>query len=128
MLLDGGTEEAVATSFMLSNEYAAMHVGNQEFVKALYRDVLGLRPDANGQAAHLAALAAGKTRAQLVATFLGSEERYHRVVDQLYLQFFQRHADLTGMAWYASKLKSGDQTVCALAQSLVAADEYFAQL
>jgi hypothetical protein len=89
---------------------------------------LGRAPDANGLAAHLAALAGGKTRAQLVATFLGSDERYHRVVDQLYLQFYQRHADLTGMAWYASKLKSGDETVRALAQSFVAADEYFAQL
>ena len=55
-------------------------------------------------------------------------QRYHRVVDQLYLQFYQRHADLTGMAWYASKLKSGDETVRTLAQSFVAADEYFAQL
>ena len=127
-LLGGGTEEAVATSFMLSAEYAAMHVGNTEFVKALYRDVLGRSPDASGQAAHLASLAGGKTRAEVVATFLSSSERYHRVVDQLYMQYFQRHADLTGMVFYASKLKAGEQTARAMAQSLVAADEYFAQL
>ncbi len=128
VLLNGGNEDTVASSFMLSSEYASMHVGNQEFVKALYRDVLGRAPDAAGQAAHLAALAGGQTRAQLVAAFLGSDERYHRVVDQLYLQFYQRHADLTGMAWHASKLKSGDQTVRGLAQAFVAADEFFAQL
>ena len=44
VLLGGGNEDAVATSFMLSSEYAAMHAGNQEFVKALYRDVLGRAP------------------------------------------------------------------------------------
>ena len=65
---------------------------------------------------------------EVVGTFLSSDERYHRVVDQLYSQYFQRHADLTGMAWYASKLKAGEQTVRSLAQSFVAADEYFAQL
>jgi hypothetical protein len=32
------------------------------------------------------------------------------------------------MVWHASKLKSGEQTVRSLAQSFVAADEYFAQL
>lgn len=127
-LLGGGTEEAVAASFMLSSEYAAMHVGNTEFVKALYRDVLGRGPDSPGQAAHVSALAGGKTRAELVATFLSSEERFRRIVDQLYGQFYQRHADLTGMVWHASKLKSGEQTVRSLAQSFVAADEYFAQL
>lgn len=127
-LLNGGTEEAVAASFMLSAEYAAMHVGNTEFVKALYRDVLGRGSDAPGQAAHVATLASGKTRAEVVATFLSSGERYHRVVDQLYMQFFQRHADLTGIAWYGAKLKAGEQTVRAMAISLVAADEYFAQL
>jgi hypothetical protein len=128
MLLNGGTEDAVATSFMLSTEYAALHVGDAEFVKALYRDILGRAPDATGQAAHLATLASGKTRAQVVATFLSSDERYHRIVDQLYGQYFQRHADLTGMAWYASKLKTGEQTVRSLSQTLIAADEYFAQL
>jgi len=127
-LLGGGTEEAVAASFMLSAEYAAMHVGNTEFVKALYRDVLGRAPDPVGQAEHLAALAGGKTRAELVSTFLSSDERYRRIVDQLYGQFYQRHADLTGMVWHASKLKSGEQTVRSLSKAFVAADEYFAQL
>jgi hypothetical protein len=127
-LVHGATDDSLATSFMLSSEYASMHATNQSFVDALYGDVLGRAADANGRASHMAALASGLSRADLVAGFLSSTERSRRTVDQLYDQMLERHADLAGMEWYAARLRSGQYTTRTLAQIFAASDEYFAKL
>jgi hypothetical protein len=47
---------------------------NEGYVRALYQELLGREPDADGFAAHLAGLERGLTRAQLRDVFLQSDE------------------------------------------------------
>lgn len=47
---------------------------NEAYVTALYRDLLGREPDADGLASHLRGLETGMSRAQIRDVFLGSDE------------------------------------------------------
>ncbi|HTM54232.1 MAG TPA: DUF4214 domain-containing protein, partial [Pirellulales bacterium] len=126
VLQNGASEDSVATSFMLSAEYTALHNSNQNFVDALYQDVLSRSADPAGRASHLDSLSNGQTRSEAIASFLSSNERYNKVVDQLYSQYLGRHADTTGLAFYVDKLKNSPATARSLAQTLLSSDEYFA--
>jgi hypothetical protein len=126
-LASGVSEDAVAASFLVSAEYTASHASNEAFIAGLYRDVLGREADATGLNNNVAALAAGRTRAELVALFLTCDERYVRVINQSYGLYLDRAADPTGLASYLAKLRSGELNARSLAATLAASDEYFAK-
>lgn len=52
----------------------APSAGDADYVKSLYRDLLGREPDADGFRAHLAGLARGASREDIRQVFLGSAE------------------------------------------------------
>ena len=78
VLLQGGSENQIATELLLSNEYQVANAGNGAFVAGLYRDLLGRVADPQGRQGWLTALANGRSRAEVVASFLTSAERQGR--------------------------------------------------
>ena len=80
-LLDGGASlQQAAAGFVASVEFQARYgaTTNAQFVTLLYDNVLDRSPDAGGLATWVAALDAGRTRAQVVAGFSESAEFQNR--------------------------------------------------
>jgi len=94
-------------------------VGPQEaFVRALHEDFLG-RPAGDVEVAgRLAELAAGRTRADLVRGFAGSDQWIQALVDDYYRSTLGRPADDAGRAHWIRVLRSG------VSPATVAADFY----
>jgi len=119
----GMSEQAVALAILTSPEYQQLHLGNTDFVTALYHDVLGRDGSASEVAAAVAQLGAGLSRTALAQGFLTSPEAYTRTVDSLYVEFFQRPADPAGEAGWVNKLENGQLTLAQVAQQLLVSDE-----
>ena len=82
-LAAGLPETEVVRLFLVSPEYQARFGDNPGYVTALYADVLGRRPDRNGER-YWRLLADDDGRNDLVPGFLYSAERRGRVVDGFY--------------------------------------------
>jgi hypothetical protein len=106
-LVSGASENSVVAGLLSSVEYAQMHAGNNAFLEALYQDILGRASDASGRSTFLFALGTGGSRAEVVSALLTSQERAARIVDQAYLDMFDRHADSSGMAFWSGKVRNG---------------------
>jgi hypothetical protein len=125
--LAGANETAVETGILSSAEYQAAHVDDTAFVKGLYGDVLGRAPDAAGQAAWLAYLQAGASRAQVVQLFLSTREAYKNVVDGYYRAFLHRPADSAGELAWVTALQSGAASQEGVAEMILDSGEFLGQ-
>lgn len=125
----GTSEEEVAIIFLNSPEYSDKYGSDDEaYVDGLYRDILGRTADESGRAHWLERLAAGDSREEIAGTFFDSEERLIRAIEAYYVEFLRRSADETGREYYLGRLQSGAMTPWAMAQALIASDEYFSKL
>ncbi|SEI92244.1 protein of unknown function [Allopseudospirillum japonicum] len=82
----GDTLDQIATGFVDSSEFAEKvppSSGNEYFVNALYYNVLGREPDANGQAYWLYVMQQGLPRSQVLVRFAESTENIALTADQL---------------------------------------------
>jgi hypothetical protein len=70
---------------------------NQRFIMQIYRELLGREVDGPGFAAWTDLLNGGFSRTQVVQAIEGSVEYHVRLVNQIYLQYLGRAADLIGM-------------------------------
>ncbi|MBL9122240.1 MAG: DUF4214 domain-containing protein [Planctomycetaceae bacterium] len=127
-LQGGKTPDQVIASFLQSAEYASRNASNTAFVDGLYRDLLGRNADSAGRNSWVAQLNSGKSRTEVIASFLGSQERREKIVDQVYRQVFKRSADPIGLKAFATQLAAPDFTRVDLEASLAASDEYFARV
>src|SRR5258707_12680895 len=83
---------------------------SEDFVRALYRDVLERTPDASGLAFWTQRLDAGTTRPQVAESFLESVEDLGVEIDQFYTSFFRRSADAGGRLFWVNRLAAGVST------------------
>jgi hypothetical protein len=90
----------------------------EAFVQALHVDFLGRPPTDVEVAGRLAELADGRSRADLVRTFAGSDQWIQALVDGYYRSTLGRPADAGGRAHWIKVLRSG------VAPATVAADFY----
>ena len=72
--LGKGTGAKVVAGFVLSPEYKANSLSNEEYVTALYRIIFDREPDAAGLNAWVAVLENGYTNKKVLAGFVNSEE------------------------------------------------------
>jgi hypothetical protein len=129
-LSGGGTDEELEAAIAGSSEYIAnaapappSHPTNEDFLTALYRDLLGRAIDPSGEMAYSTFLANGGTRAQVAAAILGSDEYRVDLVQSYYQRFLNRAADPAGLKTFVGALQSGvtDEQVIA---AIVGSQEY----
>jgi hypothetical protein len=101
------TAEQVASDFLSSAEFNALHPDNNSFVVALYEDALERPPAPWEISGWSAALDLGMSRATAVANFFGSPEAATRSVLDLYKVFLDRPADPAGLQAHVAALRSG---------------------
>ena len=121
----GATEQQVVLGFLTSPEFLRQHSSSDNFVNALYSDVLGRKADAAGLAFWEGALAAGKlTDAQVVLGFLNSAEEQKYIVDSYYSAFLGHAGDSAGEAGWLASLSSNQASLDAVAVGFLTSSEY----
>jgi len=95
----------------------------EAFVRALHEDFLG-RPASDVEVAgRLAELAAGRSRADVVRSFAGSDQWIQALVDDFYRSTLGRPADAAGRAFWIKVIRSG-VAPAVVASDFYASDEY----
>lgn len=100
---------------------------HQEYVIAVYQDVLKRAPDPGGLAYWAAQLDQGMPVSSVAQAIVHSDEYYaHFVIEPDYLKLLGRAADEAGVTYWTQKLQSGltDQQ---LEAAFAASDEFYAQ-
>jgi hypothetical protein len=97
---------------------------SQQFVAAIYRDLLGRPVDASGLATWSVLLDLSGDRAMVVAAIENTAEYKTDEVEQLYHQYLHRPADPAGLSTGVALLATGG-TVEQLAAVLAGSPEYF---
>ncbi|HVX63909.1 MAG TPA: DUF4214 domain-containing protein, partial [Pirellulales bacterium] len=97
----------------------------ESYITAVYQDILGRAPDAEGLAYWEQQLTAG-TKRSVFTSFLSHSDEYYSnfVIKPDYLKYLGREADDAGVAYWLGKIHGGltDQR---LETDLLASDEYF---
>jgi hypothetical protein len=70
----GVSRKTVIQDFLVSSEYIAEHLSNNQYIKGLYQDILGRHEDTSGAVYWVGQLDSGVSRATVVGTFLASAE------------------------------------------------------
>jgi hypothetical protein len=96
---------------------------NNQFVQALYRDLLGRGGDSAGVAFWVSVLQGGGSRAQVVSGLWNSPEHRGLQVDQLYATYLHRAADPPGRAFWVAALEGG-MSETDVARGLLTSAEY----
>src|SRR5262249_3972212 len=97
---------------------------NTDFVKSMYRDVLGRNVDSGGLNYFVSLLNAGTSRAQVVSIIVFSAEHLATTVDGYYQHFLGRHTDAGGQNYWVGQLQAGarDEQIVSL---IIGSDEYY---
>jgi len=107
----GRQRSSIVASFVDSVAYKN-RVPGDEFLRKLYRDILGRDPDPIGLASWRETLAAGRSRSSVVDAFLDSMEfkailSNQAYVLQLYWRFLGRAPDFAGFSGWVQSLQAG---------------------
>jgi N-acetylneuraminic acid mutarotase len=123
----GGTDEQLQAAIAGSAEYFAkaasappMPPTNEDFLNALYRDLLGRAIDPSGELAFSTFLANGGSRTQVAAAILSSDEYRTDLIQSYYQRFLNRAADPGGLKTFIGALQSGvsdEQVITAIVGS-----------
>jgi fibronectin type 3 domain-containing protein len=124
-LIAGASEDSVAIGLMSSVEFNQIDAGDTAFIEALYGDILGRASDPGGLSTYQTMLGAGRGRADVISALMNCTERYRRVVDQAYLELFDRHAEAGGLDTWSKQLQSGKLTARTLDVALISVLEYY---
>jgi hypothetical protein len=95
----------------------------EQFVRGLYREVLGRAADEAGLAAWLAFVQAGGAHQQVAQGFWESAEHRGLEVDQFYATYLHRVADAGGRAFWVSALQGG-MSESDVAHGFLTSEEY----
>ncbi|MGH7139591.1 MAG: DUF4214 domain-containing protein, partial [Pirellulales bacterium] len=118
---DGGSVDA------LVEQAAVQLTPHQQYVIAVYDDVLKRAPDSGGLTYWAAQLDGGMPVSSVAQAIVHSDEYYaHFVIEPDYLKLLGRAADEAGVTYWTQKLQSGltDQQ---LEAAFAASDEFYAQ-
>jgi hypothetical protein len=125
-LQGGGTEDGLADFFLTTPEFNLLHPDNASFVQSLYGDVLGRQGSASEVSFWGNILGTGTSRAQVVQSFLTSNENLSRADNGLYSLFFEHGADPRGLQAGIVYFQSGG-TLAQLASFLLGTAEFAAR-
>jgi hypothetical protein len=109
-MVAGLKEDFVEARFLGSAEFLAKAPGGgtfQNWLSAVYRDVLGRALDPTGQAVWTNALLGGATLPAIALSILRSSESDARIVGQDYRALLRRAPDPTGEAFWSIQLSAG---------------------
>jgi uncharacterized delta-60 repeat protein len=127
----GGTAEHLTAIFTGSDEYKYRNVfsvaeffGHNNFVEALYRDVLYRYADSGGGDAWSLLVDRGASHQAVAQAFLASPESDTDEVEDLYHRFLNRQADAAGLNGFVNTLQQGGTNEQVMAV-LLGSDEYF---
>lgn len=125
------------SSGLLAALKARLSIGlrsDEAFVRRAFSAVAGREPDAASLAAHTAALAAGRSRYDVMADIArrelrggGAADDVDAILDRVYRRLLQREPDPIGRASYGAALRSG-LDAADVAFSLVESEEYVNRL
>jgi hypothetical protein len=127
--LEGGLSYELLQAQLIGSPEFYQHAGgtNQTWLNALYFDLLGRSPDANGNAFWLQALANGQSREQVAFGFTPSPEREAIVIRQDYQTLLGRTPSDTEVSGWVNAYEAGLSNENIVA-GFVASDEYFAKI
>lgn len=122
----GGEKDATAT-VTSSAAIATVLSPHEQYVTAVYLDVLDRTPDPPGLAHWAQRLDAGAPISSVAASIAHSNEYYANfVIRPAYLKYLGRAADDSGVAYWTAKMHAG-LTDEQLEADLIASDEFYAQ-
>jgi peroxidase len=126
--MQSGTSDEQLDAVLAGSDESYQHNGGDKpsWLAALYPSVLGRPIDATGDAFWTTQLAAGTSRAQIVAEVLAGAEREGQQVVADYQLFFARVPDPQGVDYWIGQLGKG-QTDEGLITELVSSEEYFSK-
>lgn len=152
--LDSGqkTGADLASGFIFSDEFIARDIEDDEYIDILYHTMLARNPDTSGEAYWLDRLAEGKSRLQVLAGFVGSNE-FTQLCDDYGItpgsidlneldesraditafvtRFFQlcleRDPDEAGLAYWVEQLVDGHKTGADIADGFFFSREFQAR-
>ncbi|WP_435021136.1 Ig-like domain repeat protein [Tundrisphaera sp. TA3] len=123
-LLAGASESSVIAGILSSEEYLSARQDDAEFIHNLYGDVLRRSADDVGMADKKAALAAGASRASLVAGIVAAPETIDLVLDDLYRYYLGRRRDPSSAVWEGI-LADPDGSAAEVQEGILASDEFY---
>jgi hypothetical protein len=124
-LNNGLSEDQAVLQFLGSAEYSKLHASNNDFVTALYSQVLGRIPDAAGFSSFLSSLAGGASRSAVASDFLHSDEANELAINSYYFASLKRAPAAAEIdSWL--QLTQGGGALADIAQYFLASDEYVA--
>lgn len=137
---NGADLGAISQQFAASSEFVAAYgsLSNAQFVDLVYGNVLDRAPDAEGRAHWIAQLDAGMSRGAVMTGFSESTEFVSNTgtsapqtdiegeVYRLYVAFFLRTPDASGLAYWVNVRESG-ASLDAIAASFSASAEFQAE-
>ncbi len=113
-LAAGGSPNQIAVALTGSPEYfQAQAAGADGFIDAMFHDVLGADPDPISRTFFEQELAAGASHQQAAAQIFASDEYRRDEVNEIYVEFLGRQADLQALDHFAAALSHG-LTECAI--------------
>lgn len=123
-LIGGLGEDDLAASFVASAEYRSLHPSDGQFVRSIYRELLGRSADPTGLSTWIVALQT-MTRKEVALDFLTSHERSAKEVDAVFIYFLHRHPDSASKTLYTSQLESGALAAADFAMEILGTTEYY---
>lgn len=120
----GLDERGLIQALVGSPEFQTLHPANDDFLQALYIDLLGRLADPAGFAAWEVALQRGTSRTAVIAGFLGSPEFATVRIQTLYETRLQRQGSPAEVAWWLP-LAQQPHGLERVAISMLASNEFF---
>ncbi|MEZ6071248.1 MAG: DUF5010 domain-containing protein [Pirellulales bacterium] len=123
-IASGGSGSDVVVSFLTSPEYTASHRSNADFVRGLYEDILHRQADTDGLRHFVDQLRNGRTREELIRSFLASPERSHAIIDGLYRELLGRGVGPVGLDAFSTMIQTGQGDLNDVVTALLTSDEF----
>ncbi|MCU1358647.1 MAG: hypothetical protein JWM89_4065, partial [Acidimicrobiales bacterium] len=132
---DGHTISWISNSFATSSEFQNRYgsLSNADFVRRVYRNVLGRDPDASGLSYWTNKLKAGTTRGQVMANFSQSSEYIAKAADgthviSVYEDMLQRAVADDEYTLFVAGLANSSTSLTSIAGYVYDSDEYRARV
>jgi hypothetical protein len=123
----GLTDQQLQADFIGSTEFYSHAGGNdQDFIVALYWDLLGRNPDTAGLGYWVGALQKGAGRSSVAYSFTSSDEREEQVIGDDYRRLLNRSATASEIAYWLAAFKQGVTNEDLIAD-FIASAEYYAR-
>lgn len=106
-ITDTGQHVVVASNANPSGSVEIFYNECDEWLRALYADLLGRAPDPNGLASWTADMLGGASYQAVASGFLASQEYATRIVTGLYERLLGRAPDPNGLAGWVAAMESG---------------------